>query len=88
MAKRSKLDIIVDMLNCINQKGGMIKPTHLMYKSNLSHMQMKKYIMELTEKELIKEIREKKKKIAITEKGKKFLSEILRMKEFQRTFGL
>jgi len=88
MAKRSKIDIIIDMLNCINEKGE-IKPTHLMYKSNLSHTQMKNYINEMIKKELIKEENEEnKKKILMTEKGQKFLIESLRMKEFQRTFGL
>ncbi len=90
MAKRSKIDIIIDILKAINEKGGKIKPTHLMYKSNLSHTQMKRYLSELEEKGLIEEIEEKKdkKKISITDKGRNFLTQSLRMKEFQETFGL
>ncbi len=83
------MDIIVDILNCINEKGN-IKPTHLMYKSNLSHIQMKNYLLELIKKELIEEQinNDKKKQIIITKKGRNFLVEILRMREFQETFGL
>jgi predicted transcriptional regulator len=89
MVKRSRIDIIIDILKCINEKGGKIKPTHLMYKSNLSHVQMKSYISDLENKKLIEEDQEKgKKRIKITQKGRDFLVEIVRMKEFQKTFGL
>ncbi|MEK6820345.1 MAG: winged helix-turn-helix domain-containing protein [Nanoarchaeota archaeon] len=88
MAKRSKIDIIIDILNCINEKG-KIKPTHLMYKSNLSHIQMKGYLSKLTEKGMIEEYSDKDKKlIGLTKRGASFLNEISRMKEFQETFGL
>lgn len=89
MAKRSKIDIIVDILDSINEKEGKIKPTHLMYKSNLSHIQMKGYLTELIEKRLIEEqINKKKKMITITKKGRDLLVKLLQMKEFQNTFGL
>lgn len=89
MVKRSKIEIVVDMLQSIVEKGGKIKPTHLMYKGNLSHIQMKKYLEELIKKGLIEEQEEENKKsILITKKGRGFLEEILRMKAFQDTFGL
>jgi len=88
MVKRSRIDIIIDILKCISERGG-IKPTHLMYKSNLSHIQMKRYLSKLEEKGLVQEDVEKsKRRIVITKKGRDFLTEILRMKEFQNTFGL
>ncbi len=88
-SKRTRVDIILDMLKCISEKNGQIKPTHLMYKSNLSYAQMKAYLGEMKSKGLVNETFEKEKKqIAITKKGKDFLTSLLQMKEFQKTFGL
>ena len=53
--RREKLDIIKDILEAIRDKGGSIKPTHLLYKSNLSHDSMKKYVSELMDKEMLHE---------------------------------
>ena len=87
--KRSKIDIVMDILKCVNERKGKIKPTHLMYKSNLSHVEMKHYLLDLTEKGLLDEVSEKNKRlIVITKKGKDFLLQISKMKEFQKTFGL
>jgi predicted transcriptional regulator len=87
--KRSRLDIIGDMLSSVQDKGGEIKPTHLMYKSNLSHQQMNQYLEELISKELIDRIRkENYEYIIITDKGHSFLQKLREMKEFEKTFGL
>jgi predicted transcriptional regulator len=87
--KRSRLDIISDMLASIQDKGGENKPTHLMYKSNLSHEQMKTYLDELVDKELIGKIKKSNHDyIIITDKGHSFLQKLREMQEFERTFGL
>ncbi len=87
--RRSRMDIIHDMLAAIQRKGGMIKPTHLMYKANLSHQLMKEYVNELMEKGLMTEgIDDKKKVYVLTEKGDAYLAQYRKMVEFQDAFGL
>jgi predicted transcriptional regulator len=87
--KRSRIDIIGDMLESIQSKGGKIKPTHLMYKSNLSHNQMKSYLEELIEKNFVSKVPSSSYEyITITEAGSRFLEKLREMKEFERTFGL
>ncbi|MFO7711520.1 MAG: winged helix-turn-helix domain-containing protein [Candidatus Woesearchaeota archaeon] len=87
--KRSRTDIIYDMLIAIQRKGGYIKPTHLMYKANLSHKQMNLYLDELMERSVIEKVKDKKNEyITITEKGTHFLNKIREMREFDTAFGI
>lgn len=87
--RRSKLEIVGDILNSIQAKGGSIKPTHLLYKSNLSHDRMKLYVEELKSKGLIEETELKKKKMfSITDKGFDFLASYKKVKELEDAFGI
>ncbi|RME54607.1 hypothetical protein D6777_03235 [Candidatus Woesearchaeota archaeon] len=87
--KRERSDIILDMLTIIQNKGGRIKPTHLMYKANLAHKQMKGYLEDLIQKNFVKETKVKDYKyLVITDEGLKFIEVLRKMKEFERTFGL
>ena len=87
--KRSRLDIVYDMLLTISNKGGRIKPTHLMYKANLSHTQMKLYLDELIAKSMVEEEEKEERKILVlTQKGFAFIQKFNQMKEFEKTFGL
>lgn len=86
--RREKLDIIRDILQAIQDKG-KIKPTHLLYKSNLSHSSMKKYVGELTDRGMVFESEQGKQKVfVLTEKGLKFLENYRQIKEFTDSFGL
>ncbi|HLD15898.1 MAG TPA: winged helix-turn-helix domain-containing protein [Candidatus Nanoarchaeia archaeon] len=88
--KRDKIQIIFDILTAIQKKGGKIKPTHLLYKANLSHQRMKKYLSELLDKKMIEEIDEKdgNKFYIITQKGNQFIAEFDKIKQFTESFGL
>jgi len=87
--KRNRMEIIGDMLVAIQAKGGRIKPTHLMYKANLSYAQLKTYLDELVEKEFVEEMENDKRNIyiIITDKGDKFIQKLQEMRQFERSFG-
>ena len=86
--KRNKTDIVLDMLISIQEKGGSIKPTHLMYKANLAHRQLKSYLDELIEKKFVEKIDIKNYEyVILTDSGHKFLEKLREMKEFEKTFG-
>lgn len=86
--RRGKLEIIADILMSIQNKG-TIKPTHLLYKSNLSHAKLKEYTDILLKKGMIEEQLVKGKKMFfMKDQGRKFLLEFERIKEFSDSFGL
>ena len=93
MAKRrTRIDIISDILSAIQAKNGRIKPTHLLYKANLSYQLLSEYLEELQKKQLVDEElvgkKQEKKEIILTEKGYDFINQYNKMKEFQESFGL
>lgn len=86
--RRDKLRIVYDMLKSMQDKGGKIKPTHLLYKSNLSHSKMKVYLKELIEKELVGEDFDKGNRVyVITKGGIKFIGDYGKIREFTDSFG-
>ncbi len=87
--KRTRLEVIKDILNVIKDRNGRIKPTHILYKSNLSHHMMEEYLNELISKEFIVEKKlDKSKTYFITEKGIKFLENYRMIADFTESFGL
>ena len=87
--KRERLEVIRDILKAINNKR-KIKPTRLLYASNLSPQMFKTYIDELLKKNFIKiEIDKKdKKEFILTKKGSEFLQEYRVIQSFVENFGL
>lgn len=87
--KRTKIEIMHDILEVIKNKNGKIKPTHILYKSNLSYQMMEEYLRELIAKEMVVERRSQgARTYLVTEKGMAFLSEYKIIKEFTSSFGL
>jgi len=87
--KRNRVEIVHDMLKIIQERGGRIKKTHLMYKANLSHKQMTSYLVDLIKNGLIQDKKaEDRNLILITEKGRDFFVKYAQVREFEKTFGL
>jgi predicted transcriptional regulator len=87
--KRNRLEIIKDILQVVREKSGRIKPTHILYKSNLSYQMMESYLSELIGKGFLTEGKNKNgKTYFITEKGLNYLSKYNLISEFTSSFGL
>jgi predicted transcriptional regulator len=90
--KRERLDVIRDIIQTIKENR-QIKPTRLLYASNLSPQMFKEYVNELMEKKFIKldvEGKEgkEKKSFSLTKKGQDFLQEYRVIENFIENFGL
>jgi len=87
--KRERLEIIKDILRSIRENRN-IKPTRLLYASNLSPQMFKEYINELITKDFIRlDVNKKEKKtFSLTEKGNEFLEEYRIIENFVENFGL
>ncbi len=90
MAKRrERLQIIHDVLKAVMDKNGEIKPTHILYKSNLSPQMLNDYLAELIEKRFITANADlNKKRYALTQKGMDYLEKYKLITEFMNSFGL
>lgn len=87
--RRSRNEVIHDMLLAIQKKGGTIKPTHLLYKANLSHDALQRYLNELIGAGLLAEEEQKGKKMyVLKEAGHNFLEKYRKFKEFSDSFGI
>jgi len=87
--KRERLEVIRDILKVIRQSRS-IKPTRLLFASNLSPQMFKDYINELIAKGFIKlELGENDKKtFLLTKKGNDFLEQYRMIEDFVENFGL
>lgn len=87
--KRTRIEVIHDILEVVKGGNGKIKPTHILYKSNLSHQMMDEYLKELTEKYLLIEQKLKKgRTYSLTPGGFQFLERYGVINEFTSSFGL
>jgi predicted transcriptional regulator len=73
----------------IQEKNGRIKPTHILYKSNLSHQMMDEYMQELISKDFIEESATKTgKTYFLKPRGFDYLSKYKLIVDFVESFGL
>ena len=87
--KREHMQVIKDILNAIRESRE-IKPTRLLYASNLSPQMFKDYVDELLGKNFIniKTDEDGKKTISLAKKGNSFLEEYKTIEKFIDNFGL
>jgi predicted transcriptional regulator len=87
--KRERLDIIHDILRVVRDNKNAVKPTHLLYKSNLSHKMMKEYLAELMEKQFISvDTKGKTTYYSLTDRGFEYLGKYSVVLDFMDSFGL
>lgn len=86
--KRNRLEVIYDILVAIRNKNGRIKPTHILYKSNLSHKMMNEYLSDLIEKGFVEESENNGKTYSLTQKGFEYIDRYRFIIEFNDSFGL
>lgn len=87
--KRDRLQIIYDILKAIHDKNNRIRPTHILYKSNLSHQMMEEYLKELMAKDFVLMNNDKNgKTYSLTQKGFDYLNKYKLIAEFTDSFGL
>ena len=86
--QRSVLRINLDILNAVREEGEA-KPTHILYKANLSHERLVRYLDDLTAKGLV-EVKQdgENRTYRLTTKGVSFLIEMRRAESFVQGFGL
>lgn len=86
--QRSVLRINLDILNAIRDEGDA-KPTHILYKANLSHERLVRYLDDLTSKGLIDMKQDgENRTYSLTPKGVSFILEMRRAESFVQGFGL
>jgi len=86
--QRSVLRISLDILNAVREEGDA-KPTHILYKANLSHERLVRYLDDLTGKGLIEvKLEGDNRTYSITSRGVSFLIEMRKAETFVQGFGL
>ncbi|MBI5391389.1 hypothetical protein HZB00_00125 [Candidatus Woesearchaeota archaeon] len=87
--KRERLQVIHDILKAIQEKNGRIKPTHILYKSNLSHQMLDEYLKELIAgKFILEKTVDGNKTYELTQKGFDYIDQYKLITNFVDSFGL
>jgi predicted transcriptional regulator len=87
--KRDQHKVIYDILVAIKDKNGKIKPTHILYKSNLSHQMMQEYLDYLiANKFIVHNNSQHGSTYSLTQKGFDYINKYSVITDFMKTFGL
>jgi len=88
--KRDRLEIIHDILEVVRDQRGVVRPTHILYKSNLSHPMLTEYLNDLLAKGFITETTDKegKKSYELMKKGFDYLRDYAVIRGFVDSYGL
>ena len=88
--KRSKLEVIYDILKIIMLNKNSIKITPLIRRSNLSSERFLQYLSELLEKDFVREMKDSNdgKLITLTDRGFKYIERYKTINSFISEFGL
>ncbi|MGM5488536.1 MAG: winged helix-turn-helix domain-containing protein [Nanobdellota archaeon] len=86
--KRDRIEIIHDVLVAIRDKGPEAKPTHVLYRSNLSSQMLNEYIKDLMEKGLIEKNTGKTITYNLTERGFKYIRDFSMIRDFMESYDL
>ena len=87
--KRSRLEIIQNILKIIQENNNEIKPTPLLRKSNLSSKRFNEYFEDLLNKEFVSELENKTGKIiSLKDKGFRYLVKYKSIIRFIEEFDL
>ncbi|MDD5416993.1 MAG: winged helix-turn-helix domain-containing protein [Candidatus Aenigmarchaeota archaeon] len=87
--RRTKTQILVDILRLVHRKGGKAKSTHILYGANLSHKRLKMYLDALIENGFLEMMTERGHiYYRITKKGLQFIVEYRKIQEITDAFGV
>lgn len=87
--RRSKIQVIVDILRVLERDGGRVKPTYILYKSNLSHKLLKEHLNTLLQKGFIEvDLDDNRTYYRITQRGREFVVEFRKVERLSQAFGL
>lgn len=89
MPKRSRLEVIFDLLKIIRDKNNAIKPTPLLRFSNLSSQRFTEYISYLLDKGFVRETsKDGRKHYSLSDKGFRYLEKYRNIIDFIEDFDL
>lgn len=89
LERRTKAEILFDILRIVQQEDGKSKTTRILYGANLSYARLKKHLGYLLQNEFLEKTEIKGSTFFIlTNKGLNFIQEFRKVKKFSDAFGI